>query len=204
MRANTLKVACGLVAVLAFAATANGAEGYAEGFHQRMLNDGGDVLELSVVPPGGGAQDDIVHLPASAYFGGTPTPSYNYPPKILASTYLGGWLAHMYVIYYEDAWYWETYAGPYAYQAYHWDDLGALISDSLTLESRYATLHNFDLYAWDNSAGAWDYIGTTGQATTFQFNVGAYVNNGHLHILCYYGYQAYGTTHTSFINAVEP
>jgi hypothetical protein len=103
----------------------------------------------------------------------------------------------MYVIEYEDAWYWSTKAGWYGYQGYHWEDVPGG-GDVNNVVGRYATLHYFQMYAWDGSA--WDHIGTTGWGTSFEFDVTDYVNNGHVNILCYYGSRVWAYTDCSYIN----
>ncbi len=169
-------------------------------FKQKILKEDKEVKELGIIPSEGGYDDGSPYYAKSAYGGGTgwnDYPPYYYSPKKLASyPYLGGWLDHMYVIKYEDARYWATYAGWYGYQGYLWEDVpeGAI----LNVVGRYATQHYFDIYAWDGSSD-WDYIGTTGWATSFEFDVSNYIHNGHVNILCYYGYRAWGTTNCSYI-----
>lgn len=140
----------------------------------------------------------------SAYFGGTPTPPNNYTPQQLASPpYGGGWLSHMDVIKWEDAWYWHTYSGDYAYQGYFWNDLP--VTDppiKLTFAGRWAQLNNFKVYAWNGSA--WEYLGETGPGQNFYADVTEYNNNENMHILCYYGHWAWAEIDCSYVNVIAP
>jgi hypothetical protein len=203
MKSYLLTAICGVLVALPLVTAANDTEKNNHEFSQKILKDGKEVIELDISIPLSESDEDDVYYPDMAYFGGTgneeyPDPPFCYTPQTLASyPNLGGWLAHMYVIYYEDEWYWETYAGYYGYQGYYWEDVD-VPAGVVNLVGRYATLHNFDICAWDGSE--WDYIGTTGSGTPFEFDVTAYINNGYVNILCYYGYWSWGTTHCSYIN----
>ncbi len=200
MRRNIYVILTAL-AVLTISGFATGdykASGNSESCYQKGVT--ADEVEGVVIPEaeyrGEKDRDPFIHV-NGAWYGGEF--SFDMDPKEIIE-YGGIEIANYRWIKYEDAWYWETYAGPYQYQMFHWEDLSTAF---VYLKGRYANSDPsevFSIWAWDNPNDEWDQLGTTSGGNHYSFDAKDYVLNGNLTVLVYYGSYGYWTMWNSYVH----
>lgn len=150
--------------------------------------------------------DGTVHFPDSAFYGNS-TPNVHptrFHLKVLARTALG-WCPDMRWIYWEDAWYWHTFAGPYHHQVYHWEEsLPDIPGTCFVVTGRYADIHNYEIWVFDGDEEEWIFLGISKCGISpWVLDVTEYVRNGCLTIMGVYGPEYNSHINCSFVNVLE-